>query len=194
MGYLYSICFGLLVALGIYILSNGMQILGIVSIGIGSLCLIINIFGKRIRFGIFMLSLITVVIVCTLVGILPVSAIKDKVFTAIENIQVDTNNSHHTNIAEVQGIWASPIWIGGGKLYVELIPNESAEANEVYIVELYEKSKLRSVSKVSWSQPEINVATMRPVIFPITRAEAETYSDFNLQKDLMDIFSVKIHE
>lgn len=99
--------------------------------------------------------------------------------------------SEKTNIATVQRIWVSAIWIGGGSLYVELKPTSNAIANKVYTVELYEKGRLRATATVSWNQPEINVSTMRPVKFPATRQEAEAYG---MEGDLRKIFSAKIHE
>lgn len=99
--------------------------------------------------------------------------------------------STYKKIATVERIWVSAIWVGGGSLYVELKPTTSAIANKVYAVELYEKGKLRATAKVSWNQPEINVATMKPVRFQATREESEAYA---MEKDLSNIFSVKVHE
>lgn len=96
-----------------------------------------------------------------------------------------------SNIATVERIWVSAIWIGGGSLYVELRPTGSAVANKVYTVELYEKGRLRATAQVSWNQPEINVSTMKPVQFPATRQEAEAYG---IESDLGKIFSAKVHE
>ena len=74
---------------------------------------------------------------------------------------------------------------------MELKPTSSAIANRVYIVELYEKGKLRATSTISWNQPEINVGTVKPAVFPTTRQESEAYG---LEGDLSKIFSVKVHE
>ncbi|GAG56779.1 unnamed protein product [marine sediment metagenome] len=56
-------------------------------------------------------------------------------------------------------------WIGTGisygKLTVELVPTDNAEADVNYAVELWEKGKLRAKSHVIWSQPELNVHTSK---------------------------------
>lgn len=62
--------------------------------------------------------------------------------------------------------------------------------NKAYVVDLYEKGKLRATAKVSWNQPEINVAKMKPVRFQATREESEAYA----MEDVSNIFSAKVHE
>lgn len=94
--------------------------------------------------------------------------------------------------ATVEGISAGrDFFYGGGLLFVDLKPTSSTIADRVYTVELYEKGKLRATVKVSWNQPEINVSKMKPVQFPLTRAETEAYI---MENDLSHIFSVKVHE
>jgi len=99
--------------------------------------------------------------------------------------------SQKTNVATVERIWVSAVWVSGGSLYVELKPKSSAIANKAYTVELYEKGKLRETAKVSWNQPEINVSKMKPVKFSATRAESEAYA---MERDLSNIFSAKVYE
>jgi hypothetical protein len=91
-------------------------------------------------------------------------------------------------IATVQNIWAgiapSPF------IMVELRPTSAAIANKTYIVDLYEKGKLRASKAVTFNQPQINVGDMVPVSFPATKAEGDAYWNH----DINHIFSVKVHE
>ena len=94
-------------------------------------------------------------------------------------------------IATVQNIWVgSSGWAGSDFICVELKPTSSAQANKVYTVDLYEMGKLRTSTKVSWNQPEINVSKMKPVRFPATKEEWDAY----YMEDVSHIFSVKVHE
>ncbi len=98
-----------------------------------------------------------------------------------------------TNVAKVTNIWVG--FLGRYSLNIELKPNKKARANIIYIVELYEKGKLRGFAKVRWTQPEINVSSTRLVQFPATRNEWNAYSSFSVTlKDMTNIFSVKTHE
>ena len=101
-----------------------------------------------------------------------------------------------TKIATVQRMWVSS-WTAGifgtGPPYglcVELKPTESALANKVYVVELYEKGHLRDSTTVSWNQPELNVLKEKMVILPVTRVEYNAY----VFEDISHIFSIKVCE
>jgi hypothetical protein len=93
------------------------------------------------------------------------------------------------NVAKVEWIGTGPVY---GHLTVELVPTDNAEANVIYIVELWEKGKLRDDTEyVSWSQPELNVHTVKSVNFPLTWEEFNAY-EYSTE-DLGHIFSVKVH-
>lgn len=97
-------------------------------------------------------------------------------------------------VGEVKAIHAVYWFIGDCyKLVVEIKPKSSAVANKDYLVELYEKGKLRATGRISWNQPELNVQTVKEIYFPLTREEGEAYapSPFTAPP-LDDIFSAKV--
>ena len=97
-------------------------------------------------------------------------------------------------VGEVKAIYAVYWFIGDSyKLVVEMKPKSSAVAGKDYLVELYEKGKLRATGRVSWNQPELNVQTVKEIYFPLTRDEGEAYapSPFTAPP-LDDIFSAKV--
>lgn len=96
------------------------------------------------------------------------------------------------NIATIGplGMQVGTDFAGHALLLVDIKPNDSALANKVYEVDLYEKGQFRAKTTVAWNQPEINVSTSKTVGFPITGEEYNAY----LFKDVSNIFSVKVHE
>ncbi|MFC1939483.1 hypothetical protein ACFLXO_02200 [Chloroflexota bacterium] len=78
--------------------------------------------------------------------------------------------------------------IAGTVLSVKIIPPKYAEAGKTYPVELYEKGKLRARTKVTWSQPELNVDYERELFFPLSYEEQTAYRG----KDLSNLFSVVV--
>jgi hypothetical protein len=62
-------------------------------------------------------------------------------------------------------------------------------ANTSYTIGLYEKSHLRDITSISWSAPEINVATTKVATFFCTTDEASAYSPMN---NVNNIFSAKV--
>jgi hypothetical protein len=80
-------------------------------------------------------------------------------------------------------------------LYVYLKP-VNAKANVAYLVDLYYKSTHRDQSSITWTQPEIDVRTIKPAWFYLTDDQISAYypaslSDSNWWKS---IFSIQIHE
>ncbi len=75
-------------------------------------------------------------------------------------------------------------------LRFELEPTDLAVAGKVYEVELYEKGKFRSVTSISWSQPELNVKKVKSVGFPLSYEERQAY----FLEDISHIFSLKMCE
>lgn len=178
--------------MGIFFVSTNNSMIGFIAIGLGIICLLTTIFLKRNATIKIVLSGLAIIVASTLLNIQPISTLVDTAFDSFSNITKDISPiSQNPNIANVKRIWVSAIWIGGGRLYVELIPAKSAIADKSYVVELYEGNNLRAFTRVSWNQPEINVGTMRLVVFPATRAEANAYS---MKHDLRNIFSVKVHD
>ncbi len=95
------------------------------------------------------------------------------------------------NIVMVGGMAVSPL----GPLGVTLIPI-NAKANVKYIIDLYEKGKLRQRTNIIWNQPQINVRAGQTLYFRLTPDEYNAYlpasmSDTNWWKP---IFSIKTHE
>jgi hypothetical protein len=105
--------------------------------------------------------------------------------------QTQTQVSQKT-VADVGplGMQIGTDFAGHTLLVVDIKPRDSALANKVYEVDLYEKGKFRSKTTIEWNQPEINVSTSKSVGFPVTREEYDAY----LYKDVSHIFSVKVHE
>jgi len=101
---------------------------------------------------------------------------------------ITASRASQKTVATVQNIWAgiapSPF------IMVELKPTSAAIANKTYIVDLYEKGRLRASKAVTFNQPQINVRDMVPVSFPATKAEGDAY----MWQDISHIFSVKVHE
>ena len=95
-------------------------------------------------------------------------------------------------IAEVGSIGLSIQFLQEHPYYlsVELKPTISALADTPYIVELYEKGRLRDSTTVCWNQPELNVLKTKEVYFPITKAEYDAY----FGEYISHIFSIEVHE
>ncbi len=111
-----------------------------------------------------------------------------------------------TNCANLSDITSSPATLGERGIYVtiggfsltgypyvisvDLKPANSAVANKDYVVQLYEKGKLREATQIRWNQPEINVRANKPVDFRATETEYHAYYG----RDISHIFSVKVFE
>ena len=98
-----------------------------------------------------------------------------------------TKNKEITSMFNIQRIWVSTT----KHLIVEIVPKNKVKPNISYRVKLYENDNFRESSMVSWNQPELNVHTMKAVSFRATRQESNAYC---LERDLSNIFSVKIYE
>jgi len=70
---------------------------------------------------------------------------------------------------------------------VELEPTSLAVANKIYIVEIYEKGRLRARTTISWNQPELNVFTHKYAYFRLTNEEWDAYS----WKDVKHLFTLE---
>lgn len=75
-------------------------------------------------------------------------------------------------------------------LRFELEPTDLVVAGKVYEAKLYEKGSLRSVTSISWSQPQLNVKKVKSVGFPLSYEERRAY----FFEDISHIFSVKVCE
>jgi len=91
---------------------------------------------------------------------------------------------------------ANAEWIGTGikygQLTVELVPTDNAKPSVGYIVELWEKDRIRTTALVRWSQPEINAHTSKWISFPLTKEEFNVYRYST--EDLSNVFSVKVRK
>ena len=99
-------------------------------------------------------------------------------------------------VGEVERIYAVYWFIGDCyKLVVEIKPKSSAVAGKDYLVELYEKGKLRATGRISWNQPELNVQIVKEIYFPLTREEGEAYAPSPFTSPpLDDIFTAKVFD
>ncbi len=84
-------------------------------------------------------------------------------------------------------------WTHWNALEVSLKPTSDIQANKQYIVDLYEKGKLRNSTHVAWNQPELNIKQPVTVEFPISEDEFNAYFN-STSSELSHIFSVKVHE
>lgn len=79
-------------------------------------------------------------------------------------------------------------------LEVAISPNSQVIAEENYLVELYEKDILRTTGWVSWTQPELNVDTVKELYFPLSQEEGKAYCPGLVVPELSHIFSIKVIE
>jgi thioredoxin-related protein len=107
--------------------------------------------------------------------------------TPAKTTPLPTTKEYVTSSFKINRIWVSLF----EAIIVEITPNSKVKANTLYRVQLYEKGNFREQITISFNQPEINVNKMKPVNFHATRQEAEAYC---MEKDLSNIFSVKIYE
>ena len=115
------------------------------------------------------------------------------VILVLASAMISTACLSDTSVAKTTGIGTSIF--GGSDLVASLSPTEHAKADTRYVVDLYEKGKLRTTSHVSWSQPELNVKRTKSVTFPLTGKEYDAYHWTPLGGgDLSHIFSVKVHK
>jgi hypothetical protein len=128
-------------------------------------------------------------------GILSIVLVLAILTTSCETIAKITNgSSSDKNLATLgdnrifvgTGLFGESPWV----ICVDLKPTQSVIAGVNYVVDLYEKDKLRDTRIINWNQPEINVQKNKLVNFVATRAEYDAY----LTKDISNIFSVKVHE
>lgn len=77
------------------------------------------------------------------------------------------------NTGIVQGIYCDSN-NNGHYIYV-LIEPTNAEANQTYIVSLYEKGQFRQINTISWNQPEINIKKAKLVSFNASDEEFSAY-------------------
>ena len=200
MKYLYSLADGLLVSIGIVLVTRDMRILGIVAICIGAICLLASSFGgkrRRGRLAPFILSCVAIILVCAFAGNNVLASAKDEAVNFVKQ---------HIGTSSPQGASTSGDIIASGsnfrvtmglpvqgyfyKLAVDVTPNKKAIANTVYKVDLYEKGQLRNTTQIEWNPPEINVLGTKMVVFPITDEEFTAYQN----KDVNHIFIVKVHK
>ena len=106
------------------------------------------------------------------------------------------SSSDSDEIAVLDGIGVSPLpelGVEVYRLYVDLTPTSVAQANHTYVVDLYEKGRLRASISVSWTQPQINVREVAEVYFPLSEEEGRVYSAA-AQYDFATLFSIKVHD
>ena len=112
------------------------------------------------------------------------------VILVLGSAMISTACLSDTSVAKTTGIGKALT-----DLSVGLAPTEQTKADTRYVVDLYEKGKLRATSHVIWNQSELNVKTRKSVHFPLSAQEEAAYP-FSIQPggDLSHIFSVKVHK
>lgn len=112
--------------------------------------------------------------------------------TPISSTPISNNNG---NIA-VYGKTDIYTYLFSEVLGVTLTPTNNAEANTVYVVDLYENGIYRASSSVKWNQPEINIKASKDVYFSLSHEEYQAYNQCWVIDGcyLTDIFSASVHQ
>jgi hypothetical protein len=77
------------------------------------------------------------------------------------------------------------------RLVVCVMPLSSAKASHPYVVNLYEKGKLRDSSTISWSESQIEMREYATVCFHLSDAEVDAY-EFAPSDELGEVFSIRV--
>jgi hypothetical protein len=77
------------------------------------------------------------------------------------------------------------------RLVICVMPSSSAQASHAYVVNLYEKGKLRDSNTISWSQPQIDGREYGTVCFCLSDEELGAYESTPTD-ELREVFSVKV--
>jgi len=96
------------------------------------------------------------------------------------------------NIATVESIEYHMFDIHGDGVSVNLKPSSGASANVEYTVDLYESGRFRDTQTVSWNESELQVSSLKQLIFILPDTELDAYIGDN--KNSNDVFSVKIYD
>ena len=94
------------------------------------------------------------------------------------------------NIVSIVRMTANPFGLG------VIIKPINAKANISYMLELYEKGRLRTSQAMTWNQPQINVGSEQTLFFALTPDEYDAYSLASL-KDInwwKPIFSIQVRQ
>jgi hypothetical protein len=79
------------------------------------------------------------------------------------------------------------------RLVVCVIPSSLAQANRAYVVNLYEKGKLRDSNNISWSQPQIDMQEYGTVCFQLSEQEVDAYESAPAD-ELREVFSIRVQQ
>ncbi len=127
-------------------------------------------------------------VICLLI----LAAIASTLSLGAGNCGSDSEETATTKIATVDDMWGDSFY---DRLTVVLKPTSAAQADQRYVVELYEKGKFRDSTGVSWNQPQINVHEKTYVDFSLSAEEADAYGAPNvLFGELSKVFSIKVRE
>lgn len=114
-------------------------------------------------------------------------------FTSCTVINNAKSSLHIETIATVE----SAYWVGQAfgptGLQVTLKPTSSAKAGTSYIVDLYESGRFRDSKNVSWTDSDLLTFANKELVFSSV-TENETDSYLLAGKNLMDVYTVKVHE
>jgi len=77
------------------------------------------------------------------------------------------------------------------RLVICVMPSSSAQASHAYVVNLYEKGKLRDSNTISWSQRQIDRREYGTVCFRLSEEELGAYESTPTD-ELREVFSVKV--
>ena len=82
---------------------------------------------------------------------------------------------------------------GSNSLLVTVKPTRSVRTGYPYVVDLYERGRLRASGTVVWNQVQANVQEAQPVYFPVSSQEVDAYTMVT-EKQLRKTFSIKVHD
>ncbi len=128
--------------------------------------------SNRYRFGspsfeLVFFSLLGIVLILSFAGVQPFVGYKNAVVSKINAIREGAGGIIPVNIATVESKWG---YLGDYWVTFALKP-ENAVAGVPYIVQLYERGKLRSTKVIRFSADEINLGRVKEVTFELQEAD-----------------------
>ena len=138
--------------------------------------------------------ILTCVLLATATGC---SLFKSSTGTPITATPISNNNGNIATCGKEDITVDTYNLYGLEQLHIKLTPTNNAEANIVYVVDLYDKGNYRASTTVYWNQPQLNVKQPADVYFPLNHDEYEAYYQcWVLTTDcyLNGIFSVSVHK
>ena len=193
-------CIVLVVWVGYFFFDEGINpVVGAIA-AVGGIWILFWCYSAMRRSSVGLASVMMPIIAFTLLagtvgaftGVQPLSTYKENIFGVVDELSTGIKGVGSPGISEMAA--ASNIAVTNQSprylyaLTVNIRPWSSAVADKGYLVNLYEKGKLRDTSIVSWNQQQLDISEAAVLEFPITSAEYEAY----LTQDLSQIFTVRL--